>query len=75
MAVEYRLPDSVAFSNTPFAETGLYQLQSSGDVNTALVENKRSKGLWNQTENNAIILGLQLVVLHKMQNIPSVRYM
>lgn len=31
MAAEYRLPNLVAFSNTHFGETGLYQLQSSSE--------------------------------------------
>lgn len=43
MAVEYRLPDLVAFPNIHFVEPGLSQLQTSGDINTGLVENKYSK--------------------------------
>lgn len=75
MAVEFRLPDLVAFPNIHFVEPGLSQLQSSGDINTGLAENKYSKWLWRQTENNAIILDLQLMVLTKIENITFLKYL
>lgn len=43
MTVKHRLPDIVVFSSTCFADTDLYQLQSSREFTTVLVKNKYSQ--------------------------------